>query len=72
MVNREYGIIEDIMYMLGREYTIDMQKLIHHEHNKYDVFELNTSIKTIKPQQIDIHDLRELYANNKVEIYFKI
>jgi hypothetical protein len=71
-VSREYNIIRYIMHIVGRAYTITIQKYITNESGNFDVFEITTELDIFRPRHMNIDRLIEVYANNKIEIYFKI
>jgi len=71
-VSREYSIIKYIMHIVGRVYTITIQKYITNKLGNFDVFEITTELDIFRPQHMNIDCLIEVYGNNKVEIYFKI
>lgn len=71
-VSREYNIIKYIMHIVGRAYTITIQKYITNESGNFDVFEITTELDIFRPRHMNIDRLIEVYANNKIEIYFKI
>ncbi len=72
MVSREYDIIKNIMHIVGRAYTITIQKYVTNESWSFDIFEITTELDIFRPRHMNIDRLIEVYGNNKVEIYFKI
>ena len=71
-VVREYNIIKDIMHIVGRAYTITMQKSVSNESGNFDVFEITTELDIFRPRHMNIDHLIAVYGNDTLEVYFKL